>query len=172
MFYSQWSFCYVLPPRSTGGGLGYSSNVIIKPISISLVRNLSSAVPVQSLFWTPTHAAISSCCSRMLLFRFPVRWTELKLVACTSAISASLQQTRLVCSRRRDSSTFAPKGDFRWESKVQGPMNSSNLIGQKLQIGPKAFRQGSKTKKWQIEAKPAWHLFWRENHLVQSKKQC
>jgi len=30
-------------------------------------------------------------------------------------------------------------------------MNSSNLIGQKLLIGPKAFRQGSKTKKWQIE---------------------
>jgi hypothetical protein len=23
------------------------------------------------------------------------------------------------------------------------------------------FRQGSKTKKWQIEAKPTWHLFWK-----------
>jgi hypothetical protein len=34
-------------------------------------------------------------------------------------------------------------------------MNSSNLIGQKLQIGPKAFRRGSKTKKWQIEANMA-----------------
>jgi hypothetical protein len=33
-------------------------------------------------------------------------------------------------------------------------MNSSNCIGQKLSIGPKAFRQGSKNKKWQIEAKP------------------
>jgi len=31
-------------------------------------------------------------------------------------------------------------------------MNSSNLIGRKLYIGPKAFRRGSKTKKWQIEA--------------------
>jgi hypothetical protein len=49
-------------------------------------------------------------------------------------------------------------------------MNSSNLIGQKLQIGPEAFREGSKTKKWQIEAKPTWHLFWRENQLVQTKK--
>jgi len=25
-----------------------------------------------------------------------------------------------------------------------------------LVIGPKAFRRGSKTKKWQIEAKPTW----------------
>jgi hypothetical protein len=37
-------------------------------------------------------------------------------------------------------------------------------------MGPKAFRQGSKTKKWQIEAKPTWHLFWRENQLVWTKK--
>jgi hypothetical protein len=49
-------------------------------------------------------------------------------------------------------------------------MNSSNLIGQKVLIGPKAFTQGSKTKKWQIEAKPTWHLFWRENQLVQTQK--
>ncbi len=34
------------------------------------------------------------------------------------------------------------------------------------------FRRGFKTKKWQIEAKPTWHLFWRENQLVQTKKQC
>jgi hypothetical protein len=26
------------------------------------------------------------------------------------------------------------------------------------------------TKKWQIEAKPTWHLLWRENQLVQTKK--
>jgi hypothetical protein len=48
--------------------------------------------------------------------------------------------------------------------RSKGPMDSSNLIG------PKAFRQGSKTKKWQIEAKPTWHLFWRENQLVRIKK--
>jgi hypothetical protein len=64
------------------------------------------------------------------------------------------------------------KGNFRRGSKVQGPMNSSNLTGWKLQIGPKAFRPGSKTRKWQIEAKPTWHLFWRENQLVRTKKQC
>jgi hypothetical protein len=51
-------------------------------------------------------------------------------------------------------------------------MNSSNHIGQKLSISPKAFRQGSKTKKWQIEAKPTWHRFWRENQLVQTKKSA
>jgi hypothetical protein len=39
------------------------------------------------------------------------------------------------------------KGNFRQGSKVQGPMNSSNLISQKLYIGPKAFVRGSKTKK-------------------------
>ncbi len=38
------------------------------------------------------------------------------------------------------------QADFRPGSKVQGPMNSSNLIGQKLQIGPKVFQRGSKTK--------------------------
>jgi hypothetical protein len=27
-------------------------------------------------------------------------------------------------------------------------------------------------EKWQIEAKPTWHLFWRENQLVWTKKQC
>jgi len=37
-------------------------------------------------------------------------------------------------------------------------------------IGPKAFKRGSKTKKWQIEAKPTWHLFWKENQSVQTKR--
>ncbi len=38
-------------------------------------------------------------------------------------------------------------------------MNSSTLIALKLKIGPnKLFQQGSKTKKWQIEAKPTWPL--------------
>ncbi len=31
------------------------------------------------------------------------------------------------------------------------------LLVQSFKIGPKAFRWGSKTKKWQIEAKPTWH---------------
>jgi hypothetical protein len=39
-------------------------------------------------------------------------------------------------------------------------------------FGSKAFRRGSKTKKWQIEAKPTWHLFWRINQLVWINKQC
>jgi hypothetical protein len=44
-------------------------------------------------------------------------------------------------------------------------MKSSNLIGQKLQLSPKAFRQGSKTKKWQIEAKPkVFSITCRHNH--------
>ncbi len=62
--------------------------------------------------------------------------------------------------------TCHTKGDFRGGSKVQGPMNSSNLIG------PKSFRQGSKTKKWQIEGKPICHLFWRENQLVWTKNSA
>jgi hypothetical protein len=49
-------------------------------------------------------------------------------------------------------------------------MNSSNLNGRKLYIGPKAFRRGSKTKKWQIEAKPTRHLFWRENQIGSDQK--
>jgi hypothetical protein len=28
-----------------------------------------------------------------------------------------------------------------------------------LKFGPKAFRRGPETKKWQIEAKLTWHLF-------------
>jgi hypothetical protein len=46
-------------------------------------------------------------------------------------------------------------GDIRRGSKVQWPMNSSNLNGRKLYIGPKAFRWGCKTKTWQIEANMA-----------------
>jgi hypothetical protein len=37
-------------------------------------------------------------------------------------------------------------------------------------MGLKVFRQGSKTKKWQIEAKPTWHLFWRENQIGLDQK--
>jgi hypothetical protein len=37
-------------------------------------------------------------------------------------------------------------------------------------MGPEAFKRGSKSKKWQIEAKPTWHQFWRENQLVGTKK--
>ncbi len=48
-----------------------------------------------------------------------------------------------------------------------------NCLGKFYKIVTKGeFRQGSKTKKWQIEAKPTWHLFWRENQLVQTQKQC
>jgi hypothetical protein len=39
-------------------------------------------------------------------------------------------------------------------------MKSTNFIG------PKAFRQGFKTKKWQIEAKATGHVFSRENQSV------
>jgi len=33
------------------------------------------------------------------------------------------------------------------------------------------LNEGPRPKNWQIEAKLAWHLFWRENQLVQTKKQ-
>jgi hypothetical protein len=73
-------------------------------------------------------------------------------------------------SEQQDSAT---KSDFRRGPKVQGLMNSSSLTGRKLWIVCKAFRPGSKTKKWQIEAKPTWHLFWRENQPKNSaKKEC
>jgi hypothetical protein len=39
-------------------------------------------------------------------------------------------------------------------------------------LNPKAFKRGSRTKKWQIEAKPTWHLFWREINWFRPKKQC
>ncbi len=42
------------------------------------------------------------------------------------------------------------KGHFKQGSKKQGPMKSSIPIGQEVQIGPKAFRQGFKTKINQI----------------------
>jgi len=61
------------------------------------------------------------------------------------------------------------KGNFRWGSKVQGPMNSSNVIGWKILIGPKAFRGRLRTKKWQIEPKPPWHLLWREINWLGQK---
>jgi hypothetical protein len=41
-----------------------------------------------------------------------------------------------------------------------------------LKLVPKLLdEKGPKLKKWQIEAKPTWHLFWRENQLVLTKKQ-
>jgi hypothetical protein len=48
------------------------------------------------------------------------------------------------------------KGDFRQGSKVQGPMNSSNLLVESFKLVPTPLdRGGSKTKKWQIEANMA-----------------
>jgi hypothetical protein len=40
-----------------------------------------------------------------------------------------------------------------------------------LNWSPRPYRQASKTKKWQIEAKTTWHRFWRENQLLQTKKK-
>jgi hypothetical protein len=51
-------------------------------------------------------------------------------------------------------------------------MNSSNLIGRKLQIGSKAFRRRSKTNKRQTEAEPTWHLFWTENFKKTAKRRA
>ncbi len=45
---------------------------------------------------------------------------------------------------------WSNKGHFRQRSKEQGPMKSNITIGQELQIGPKTFRQGFKTKINQI----------------------
>jgi hypothetical protein len=46
------------------------------------------------------------------------------------------------------------------------------LLVESFKLVPKAFKRESKTKKWQIEAKPTWHLFSRENQLVQTERQC
>jgi len=49
------------------------------------------------------------------------------------------------------------------------PMNSNNLIGRNLYIGPKAFKERSKTKKWQIEAKPNGTFFGRKINWLRPK---
>jgi hypothetical protein len=60
------------------------------------------------------------------------------------------------------------KGHFRW--KVYGPR--SNEMEQSYWLRaikldpPTAFRWVSKTKKWQIKAKPTMAPFWRENQWV------
>jgi hypothetical protein len=54
------------------------------------------------------------------------------------------------CFQFHDYSTIGAKGHFRQGSKEQGLMKSSIPIGQELEIGPKAFRQGSRTKTNQI----------------------
>jgi hypothetical protein len=108
-------------------------------------------------------AAVAACCFSGSRFD-ELSWSSLHALVLLVLVCSRL---RLVCSRRRDSSTFAPKkGDFRWETKVQGPMNSSNLNGWKLKIGPKAFRRRSKTKKWQIEAKPTTRHYFSEGKSV------
>jgi hypothetical protein len=45
------------------------------------------------------------------------------------------------------------------------------LLVEGFELVPKAFWRGSKTKNSKLgEAKPTWHLFWRENKLVWTKK--
>jgi hypothetical protein len=64
------------------------------------------------------------------------------------------------------------KGHFRWRSMVQGPMKwRKSLLAESHKLGPTAFRWVSKTKKWQIKAKPTMAPFWRENQLVQTQKK-
>ncbi len=46
------------------------------------------------------------------------------------------------------------------------------LLVKSFKLVPRPLKQGFKTKKWQIEARRTWHLFWRENQLVQTKTQC
>jgi hypothetical protein len=46
------------------------------------------------------------------------------------------------------------------------------LLIESFKIGPKAFRRGPKTKKWQIEAKPTWHLFWSQNNWFRPKNSA
>jgi hypothetical protein len=46
------------------------------------------------------------------------------------------------------------------------------LLIESIKLVPRPFRWGSKTKKWQMEAKPTRHLLWRENPLVWTKKPC
>jgi hypothetical protein len=35
---------------------------------------------------------------------------------------------------------------------------------------PRPLDEVARPKKWQIEDKPIWHLLWRENQLVGTKK--
>jgi hypothetical protein len=61
--------------------------------------------------------------------------------------------------------------------RVQGPGTRDQwiqaiLLVKSFKLVPRPLdKQGSKTKKWQIEAKPTWHLFWRENQLVRTQKK-
>jgi hypothetical protein len=57
--------------------------------------------------------------------------------------------------------TRAAKGAFRWWLRDQ--WIQAILLVESFKFDPKAFWWGSKNKKWQIEAKPKWHLFLREN---------
>jgi hypothetical protein len=45
-----------------------------------------------------------------------------------------------------------------------GPRSMDQWI-QAILLVPRPLDKGPKTKKWQIEAKPTWHLFWRENQI-------
>jgi len=58
--------------------------------------------------------------------------------------------------------------------KVQGPW--TNEFKQSYWLKAlnwlKAFKRRAKTKKWQIDAKPTWHMFWKENQLGHTKKNA
>jgi hypothetical protein len=64
--------------------------------------------------------------------------------------------------------TYYAKGNFRLGSKDQWIQAIFSV--ERFKSVPKAFRRGSKIKKWQIEAKATWHRFGRETQLVQTKK--
>jgi hypothetical protein len=44
------------------------------------------------------------------------------------------------------------------------------LLVESFKLVPRPLDEGRRPKKWQIEAKLTWHLCWRENQLVQTKK--
>jgi hypothetical protein len=57
--------------------------------------------------------------------------------------------------------------------RVQGPGTNEFkqfLLVKSFKLVPRPLNNGPRPKKLQIEAKPTWHLFWRENQLVWNQK--
>jgi hypothetical protein len=47
------------------------------------------------------------------------------------------------------------------------------LLVESFKLIPRPLdEEGPKPKKWEIEAKPTWHMFWRGNQLVWTQNMC
>ncbi len=92
------------------------------------------------------------CCHGMLFEEVPFLWTHDQFVSSYTARYAIVmclwfQQSSLKATLDED-----PKSGVQW--------NRAILLNESHKLGPMVFRWGSKTKKWQIKAKPTWHHFW------------